>query len=70
MDITAATFFYGTSKTALIHSVAAGLTPGALLADAVLSPLVTGTKYFWQCRVDLGENCEGVKSGIYYGTPD
>lgn len=66
VDITAATFFYGTSRTALIHSVAAGLTPVALLADADLSPLVTGTKYFWQCRVDAGENCEGVRSGIYY----
>jgi len=66
VDITAATFFYGTSKTALIHSVAAGLTPAALLADADLSPLATGVKYFWQCRVDVGENCEGVKSGIYH----
>jgi len=66
VDITAATFYYGTSRTALIHSVAAGLTPVALLADADLSPLVTGVKYFWQCRVDTGENCEGVKSGIYY----
>jgi len=65
-DITAATFFYGTSKTALIHSVAAGLTPVALLADADLSPLTTGVKYFWQCRVDAGENCEGVRSGIYH----
>ncbi|MBA7677642.1 hypothetical protein ES703_85902 [subsurface metagenome] len=66
VDITAATFFYGTSRTALIHSVAAGLTPVALLADADLSPLVTGTKYFWQLRVDTGENCEGARSGIYY----
>lgn len=66
VDITAATFFYGTTKTALIHSVAAGLTPVALLADADLPGLTTGVKYFWQCRVDVGENCEGVKSGIYY----
>ena len=66
VDITNATFYYGTSRTALIHPVTAGLTPVALLADADLSPLVKGVKYFWQCRVDTGENCEGVRSGIYY----
>ena len=66
VDITNATFFYGTSRTALIHSEAAGLTPVALLADAALTGLTTGVKYFWQCRVDAGENCAGVRSGIYY----
>jgi len=69
VDITAATFYYGTSKTALIHSVAAGLTPVALLADAALTGLTTGVKYYWQCRVNAGENCEGVRSGIYYAVP-
>jgi len=56
--------FYGTSKTALINSVACTGTPPNYLAD--ITPTVPGTKYFFQVRADAGQAGEGVKSGIYY----
>lgn len=64
-DITAGTFYYGTSKTALIHSEAA-----VVLADnaaATLAGLVTGTKYYWQFRPSAHIDYAGAYSGIYYG---
>lgn len=68
-NITAATFKYGTSKSALINSQVAVLTPASYKADATLSGLTAGVKYYWRLDVDVGENCEGATSGIYYGTP-
>ena len=56
--------FYGTSKTALINSVACtGVAPNYL---ATIPGTVAGTKYFFQVRVDSGQAGEGAKSGIYY----
>lgn len=69
VNITAATFFYGTSKTALINSLAGIINAPANYIQVVIPNLVTGQKYFWQLRVDVGENCEGSESGIYYGYP-
>lgn len=68
-NITAGTFFYGTSPTALINQQAATISSGDLKAYATLASLTAGVKYYWQFRVDTGENCEGARSGIYYGTP-
>lgn len=67
-DLVAGTFFYGTSKTALIHSKAATIVAGskAHLVDAAgISGLVDGVKYFWQFRANAADPCEGAKSGIY-----
>jgi len=68
-DITAGKFFYGTSKTALINSIAATITSGIHQASKEISGLTAGVKYYWQFRPDTGENCEGANSGIYHGTP-
>lgn len=68
-DITAGKFYYGTSKTALLHSQEATITEGINQASHEISGLVTGVKYYWQFRPDEGENCEGAYSGIYHGTP-
>ncbi|MBA7659316.1 hypothetical protein ES703_67293 [subsurface metagenome] len=67
--ITAGRFFWGTSKTALIHSQAAGIDAEAHSANLLIEGLTNGTKYFWQFKVDDGETCEGAVSGIYYATP-
>ena len=56
--------YYGTSKTALIHSVACTGTPPNYLAT--LTGTVAGVKYFFQLRVDTGQSGEGVRSGIYH----
>jgi hypothetical protein len=68
-NITAAHVFYGTSKTALLNSLACTITGGSNKADKTIPSLTNGQKYYWQVRVDAGENCEGAVSGIYYGTP-
>lgn len=68
-DITAGKFYYGTSKTALIHSVVATITDPIHQASKEISGLTAGIKYYWQFRPDTGENCQGAWSGIYHGTP-
>lgn len=65
--ITAGTFKYGTSKTALIHSEAANCVAGS--SDATLTGLTTGVKYYWQFVPSAPASCVGQKSGIYYGVP-
>lgn len=70
-DLVAATFFYGTSKTALIHSIAGVVVAGVdvSLTDAAgISGLVVGTKYYWQLRADAADPCEGAETGIYHFT--
>lgn len=64
---TAGKFFYGTSKTALINSVASTPVGGSNAAE--ISGLVTGVKYFWQFVPSLPGTILGTKSGIYYGVP-
>ncbi len=61
-------FYFGTSKTNLIHSEVAAITAGdkAVLVDADLSAFLTaGTKYYWQFRPTAGDDCAGADSGIY-----
>jgi len=61
-------FWFGTSRTALIHSIAATVTPGTsvALANADCSAFLTaGVKYFFQFRPDAADPCEGALSGIY-----
>lgn len=60
-------WYWGTSKTALINHQAANIA-GAHI-DGVIAALVTGVKYFVQYRPDVGDPSEGCNSGIYYGTP-
>ncbi len=67
--ITAGKFFWGTTKTALIHSGAGGIDAEAHSANLLIEGLTNGVKYFWQFRVDDGETCEGARSGIYHNTP-
>ncbi len=64
---TNATIFYGTSKTALINSVAA--TKTGTKFDKTIAGLTSGVKYFFQLRADAADPAEGAYSGIYYGTP-
>lgn len=66
--LAAGKFYFGTSKTALIHSAAATVTAGdeVHLTSADLSAFLTaGTKYYMQFRPDSGDGCEGAVSGIY-----
>jgi len=60
-------FWYGTSRTALVHSVASTPVGGSNAAE--ITNLVTGTKYFWQFVPILPATILGTKSGIYYGVP-
>lgn len=67
-QLAAGKFYFGTSKTALIHSTAATVTAGdeVHLTDADLSAFLTaGEKYYMQFRPDSGDPCEGAVSGIY-----
>lgn len=66
-SVTAGTFYYGTSKTALINTAAAAVV--GEVATATIAGLATGTKYFWQFRPTAHADFVGTKSGIYYGVP-
>ena len=61
-------FYFGSSKTNLIHSSAAGVTLGNFvdLVNVDLSAFLTaGRKYYCQFRPDSGDPCVGADSGIY-----
>lgn len=64
---TAGKFWYGPSKTALIHSVPSTPVGGSNAAE--ISELVTGTKYYLQFRPTEPAPILGTRSGIYYGVP-
>lgn len=66
-DITAGTFFYGTSRTALNSQQAAAVAAG--VATATLAGLTNGVKYYWQFRPTAHADFVGTRSGIYSGTP-
>jgi hypothetical protein len=68
-DITAGDFYYGTSKTALLNSEPAVITLIDDEAEAVITPLVNGTKYYFQFRPSAGAGWVGANSGIYHSTP-
>lgn len=65
--VTNGNLHYGTSKTALIHTIAT--TPAQMQAGKNMPGLVTGTKYFIQFRPTLPVGSIGANSGIYYSTP-
>lgn len=68
-SLTHGKFYFGTSKTNLIHSAVAAITAGdkAVLVDEDLSAFLTaGKKYYWQFRPDADKPCEGADSGIYH----
>lgn len=63
------TFFLGTSKTAIVATKAAVITAGegaSLDAAGGFSGLTGGMKYYWWFKPDVGDDCEGAESGIYY----
>jgi len=67
-DLAAGKFYFGTSKTNLIHSTAADIIAGvaAQIIGVDLSAFLTaGTKYYMQFRPDAGDDCVGADSGIY-----
>ena len=65
--VTAGTFFYGTSPSALTSSQAA--TVVAELCSTTVLLLTTGIKYYWQFRSTLPNDLDGTRSGIHHGTP-
>lgn len=72
-QLAAGKFYFGTSKTALIHSAVATVvaSTSVALANTDLSAfLVAGTKYYVQFRPDVGDPCVGANSGIYTFTAD
>ena len=67
-DLAAGKFFFGTSKTNLINSIAGTLVAGvsmALVAQDLSAFLTAGVKYYVQFRPDVGDPCVGADSGIY-----
>jgi hypothetical protein len=67
-SLLAGTFYFGTSKTALIHSAAATPVSGvsvALVAEDISDWAVEGEKYYMQFRPDEEDPCEGAVSGIF-----
>lgn len=55
--------FYGTSKTAMLSSVAGNVSGN--LMTATLTDLVIGTTYYWQWRATAVPNKAVCRSGIY-----
>lgn len=66
-DPTSGKLWYGTSKSAMLSSIAC--TIAELNAGKVIPSLTTGTKYFVQFRPLLAAEYIGCNSGIYIGTP-
>ncbi|MBA7623447.1 hypothetical protein ES703_30843 [subsurface metagenome] len=62
---TAGNFKYGTSKTALINSIAADVAGNQI--SKIIPDLTAGVKYFWQFEPTTPVGLIGAKSGIYYG---
>lgn len=60
-------FYYGTSKTALINSIAAIIAGSSI--SVTIPNLTAGVKYYVQFKPDSGDDAEGTYSGIYYATP-
>ena len=68
-QLAAGKYYFGISKTNLVHSKAATVTGGdkAVLVDEDCSAFLTaGKKYYWQFRPDAGDPCVGADSGIYH----
>lgn len=67
--ITAGSFYYGTSKTAMLSFVAGVIDGVAHTAIGTIAALTNGTKYFVQFKPTVPANYIGNNSGIYIGTP-
>jgi len=68
-DLAAGKFYFGISKTNLIHAVTANVTAGVnvnLAAEDISAWATAGIKYFVQFRPDVGDPSVGADSGIYY----
>lgn len=66
--LAAGKFYFGTSRTNLIHTAVATVTAGVsvdISAVDLSAFLTAGIKYFVQFRPDSGDGCEGADSGIY-----
>lgn len=66
-SMTSGKLHYGTSKSALINTLAC--TIAELTAGKDITTLVAGTKYYVQFRPLLPTTMIGSNSGIYYGVP-
>lgn len=67
-DLNAGKFYFGTSKTSLIHTTAATLVSHvsvALVNSDCSAFLTAGNKYYVQFRPDAADPCDGAISGIY-----
>lgn len=69
LKIATGQFKYGTSKTALIHTMAATPGFGTFTMFATIAGLTAGVKYYVQFETLTVAGYVGCKSGIYYGTP-
>lgn len=67
--ITAGNFHYGTSKTALINTIAAVIVAANNAAQVTIPGLAASVKYFIQFRPTAAAAGVGADSGIYYGYP-
>lgn len=67
--ITDASFWYGSSKTALLNHEHAVIDAVNHTATKAITGLTNGTKYYIQCRPDAIAEYIGNDSGIYHGTP-
>ncbi|MBA7530550.1 hypothetical protein ES705_22758 [subsurface metagenome] len=66
--LAAGNFFFGSTKTNLIHQAAATVTAGdkvALVAEDCSAFLTAGVKAYVQFRPAPADGCEGADSGIY-----
>lgn len=67
-QLAAGKFYFGTSKTSMVHSNVGAITAGdcvALVAVDLSAFITAGVKYFMQFRPDVADPCEGANSGIY-----
>ena len=67
--ITAGNFHYGTSKTALVNTIAAVIIAVNEAAQVTIPGLTAGVKYFIQFRPTAAAAGVGADSGIYHGVP-
>lgn len=65
--VTAGDWYYGTSPTALLNTVAGAGFGGTI--TGTITPLTNGVKYYFQFRPSAPAGNIGDNSGIYHGTP-
>lgn len=66
--LTEGLLYYGTSKSAMLGSVAC--TTAALATGKDILDLTPGIKYYCQFRATTPATFEGLRSGIVYGVPE